>query len=53
MDDPDRFRRRAERCRAIAETCADPRDKEAWLKLAAEWLFWAKVHEGMPKLESD
>jgi hypothetical protein len=49
MDDPDRFRTHAERCRKIAKTCANPLDKEAWLKLGADWLQLAELREGQPE----
>jgi hypothetical protein len=53
MDDPDRFRAHAERCRKIANVCADPFDKKAWIKLAAAWLTLAELLEASPKLQSD
>jgi hypothetical protein len=53
MDDPDRFRAHAERCRKIANVCADPFDKKAWSKLAADWLTLAELLEASPNLQSD
>jgi hypothetical protein len=53
MDDPDRFRTHAERCRKIANTCANSFDKEAWLKLGADWLLLAELREGWPKRQGD
>jgi hypothetical protein len=35
--DAERFRKEAEECRQQAEKSVDPIDKEAWLKLAADW----------------
>ena len=37
-DDTERFRQQAEECRREAEKAISPLDKEAWLKLAADWL---------------
>lgn len=38
-DDPAaRFREQAEYCRQQAQKAHDPRDKEAWLKVASDWL---------------
>lgn len=53
MDDADRFRVHAERCRKAAEACAHQADKNAWLKLASDWLLVPKLREGLPKLRSD
>lgn len=36
--DADRYRREAEECRQLAEQAVNPRDKEAWLRLASDWL---------------
>jgi hypothetical protein len=41
--DPERFRSEAEKCRQQAESATNPLDKEAWLKLAADWI---KLAEG-------
>ena len=37
-DDEERYRARAEECRILSENARSPRDKEAWLKLASDWL---------------
>jgi hypothetical protein len=37
-DDPARYREQAEYCRRQAQRAHDPRDKEAWLKIAGDWL---------------
>ena len=36
-----RFRKQAEECRAHAANAVNPIDKEAWLRLAEEWLKMA------------
>jgi hypothetical protein len=33
-----RFRKQAEECRSSAAKAVNPIDKEAWLRLAEEWL---------------
>jgi hypothetical protein len=43
--DADRYRQQAEECRKQAETAFSPLDKEAWLKLAADWLQMVKLIE--------
>jgi len=40
-DDPVHFREQADYCRRQAERASDPRDKEAWLKVARDWLQMA------------
>jgi hypothetical protein len=40
--DIERFRQQAEECRREAEKAISPLDKEAWLKLAADWLRHAQ-----------
>jgi len=40
--DAERFRKEAEECRQQAEKTVDPIDKEAWLKLAADWMRLAQ-----------
>jgi hypothetical protein len=42
MTDAERFREQAAECRQLAETAHDPRDKEAWLRLSADWLKLAQ-----------
>lgn len=37
QSDADRFKGRAEECRRLAEKAISEQDKEAWLRLAAEW----------------
>lgn len=37
QSDADRFKGRAEECRRLAEEAISEEDKEAWLRLAAEW----------------
>lgn len=38
-DDRERYRARAEECRTLSENARTPRDREAWLKLASDWLL--------------
>jgi hypothetical protein len=42
MTDAERFREQAAECRQLAETAHDPRNKEAWLRLSADWLKLAQ-----------
>jgi hypothetical protein len=37
-DDAARFRKQAEECREQATEAVNPLDKEAWLRIAEEWL---------------
>lgn len=37
-EDADRFRKQAEECREQAAKAFSPLDKEAWLRVAEEWL---------------
>jgi len=43
--DADRFRQEAEECRRLAERSASQLDKEAWLRLAADWIELAENAE--------
>jgi hypothetical protein len=43
--DADRFRQQAEECRKLAERSASQLDKEAWLRLAADWIKLAENAE--------
>ena len=43
MSDANKYRREAEECRRNAESAFSPIDREAWLRLAADW---AKLAEG-------
>ena len=38
MSQSEEYRAKAEECRQMAERALSPLDKEAWLKLAADWL---------------
>jgi hypothetical protein len=50
-DDADRFRKQAEEAREQAAKAISPLDKEAWLRVAEEWLKLALSVEGRrPKL---
>jgi hypothetical protein len=37
-DDADKFRKQADECRQQAEKAISPLDKEAWLRVAGEWI---------------
>jgi hypothetical protein len=39
------FREQAEYCRRQANRAHDPKDKEAWLKVAGDWLQMAEEGE--------
>ena len=47
MSDQDvaRFRAQADECRQQAERAINPLDKEAWLRLAGEWIKLAQASE--------
>ena len=50
---PAEFRAKADQCRALAAQCTFPFEKEAWLKLADDWLVLAREAEpihGIPTL---
>jgi uncharacterized alpha-E superfamily protein len=36
--EPEKFRREAEECRRNAEQARNPIDREAWLRLAEDWM---------------
>jgi hypothetical protein len=38
VSDEERYRKQAEDCRQMAGKAISPLDKEAWLKLAGDWL---------------
>jgi hypothetical protein len=40
--DAERFRLEAEECRKLAERSPNQHDKEAWLRLAADWIKLAE-----------
>jgi hypothetical protein len=48
-DDADRFRKQAEDCREQAAKAMSPLDKEAWLRVAEEWLKLALSVESRRK----
>jgi hypothetical protein len=37
-DDAEKFRKQADECRQQAEKAISPLDKEAWLRVAGEWI---------------
>jgi hypothetical protein len=41
-DEADMFRRQAEECRLQAEKAVSPLDKEAWLRVAGDWIKLAQ-----------
>jgi hypothetical protein len=45
-DDAARFRKQAEECREQAARRSTPLDKEAWLRVAEDWLKLASSAEG-------
>lgn len=52
-DDADRFRKQAEEARQQAEKSISPVDKEAWLRVAVEWLKLAQSVDDRRKLARD
>jgi hypothetical protein len=44
-EDAERFREEAEECRKEADQALSPLDREAWLKLAADWSRLAQQAE--------
>jgi hypothetical protein len=44
-DDASKFRKQAEEARQHAERAISPLDKEAWLRVADEWLKLAETAE--------
>jgi hypothetical protein len=46
--DAERFRQEAEECRQWAEKAVNHLDKEAWLRLATEWLTLAQGADQSP-----
>ena len=44
MSDANKYRRQAEECRRNAESALRPVDRDAWLRLAADW---TKLAEGV------
>jgi len=43
--DADRFRKEADECRELAEKSTSQLDKEAWLRLAGDWIKLAASAE--------
>jgi hypothetical protein len=43
--DADRYREEAEECRKLADSAVSQHDKEAWLRLAADWIKLAENAE--------
>ena len=43
--DADQYRQEAEECRKLAESAVSEPDKEAWLRLAADWMKLAESAE--------
>ena len=49
MTDADRFRQEAEECRTLAASAKTVPDKEAWLRLAADWIELAENAQQRPR----
>jgi hypothetical protein len=49
MDDAPRFHQQAADAQAHAEKAINPLDKEAWLKVAGDWIRLAQNAEGTKK----
>ena len=47
-----RYRRKAEACRQLAEEAVGPLDKEAWLRLAIDWVKLAQEVEACAQTDS-
>jgi hypothetical protein len=45
MSSDDGYRKQADECRQQAEKAISPLDKEAWLRVAEEWLKLAQSNE--------
>jgi hypothetical protein len=45
LKDADQYRQEAEECRKLAESAVSRPDKEAWLRLAADWVKLAESAE--------
>jgi hypothetical protein len=43
--DAEKFHKEAEECRQMAKQAANPQDKEAWVRLAEDWLKLAQEAE--------
>jgi hypothetical protein len=43
LRDADQYRQEAEECRKLAESAVSEPDKEAWLRLAADWIKLAEA----------
>jgi hypothetical protein len=50
---PAEYRAKADECRALAAQCAFSFEKQAWLKLADDWLGLAREAEGIDPLSVD
>jgi hypothetical protein len=48
--DAERFRRESKECRELATNAINHVDKEAWLRLAADWTRLAEDAERHPKI---
>jgi len=49
FDNPDDYRAHADECFRLAELSLDPKNKERWLALAAEWLNIAETSPNAAK----
>jgi hypothetical protein len=53
MSQTNKYRREAEDCRRNAESTLRPIDREAWLRLAADWTKLAEGAEFTQRLKDD
>jgi uncharacterized alpha-E superfamily protein len=51
-DRVDQFRRQAQDCKDRAAGARDPIDRDAWLKLAEEWLALARSNKAAEDLQN-
>jgi site-specific recombinase len=51
-EEADRYRIEAEECRRLAEQAIEHQDKEAWLRLAADWLRLAEGADSRHELRT-
>jgi hypothetical protein len=51
-NDATRYHEEAEQCRKLAEQARTPSDKEAWLRLAGDWLKLANAMDGSSTFSS-
>ena len=52
-DEADRFRKQADECREQAAKAFSPLDKEAWLRVAEEWIKLAQSIEERDRIKNN